>query len=308
MKYHVLALCLLLGSVTAAQAGLFDDDEARAKIIEQQKAILQLQAQAQTLQTKLDEEQKQRLAVDGRVTTLEKSQTLLDMLNQIEQLKAEITRLNGKIEVMARDIEVTQQRQRDLYTDVDARLRKLETAPVKEVVKEPIKEPAKEPASTEVAPPTSTAPPMEVSPANPTPTPDVTADNAAAESKDYEAAHALFKAGKYSQSAAAFEKFQETYPNSKFAGNAQYWLGYARFSQRDYKAAMAAQQKMVKTYPDHAKVPDAMYNIANSQIQLSDIDGARQTLKSIVAKYPLSDAAGLAKKRLGQLEAIKSKN
>ncbi len=301
MKKLVLALCLLLGGVTAAQAGLFDDDEARAKIIEQQKAILQLQAQAQALQTKLDEEQKQRLAVDGRVTTLEKSQTLLDMLNQIEQLKAEITRLNGKIEVMARDIEVTQQRQRDLYTDVDARLRKLETppAPIKDAVKEA---PVKESANSEAAPP------MEANPSTPTPPADVAADNSAAENKDYEAAHALFKAGKYPQSATAFEKFQETYPNSKFAGNAQYWLGYARFSQRDYKAAMAAQQKMVKSYPDHAKVPDAMYNIANSQIQLSDIDGARQTLKNIVAKYPLSDAAGLAKKRLSQLEAIKSKN
>ncbi|MFM9913215.1 MAG: tol-pal system protein YbgF [Methylophilaceae bacterium] len=297
MKQFVLTLCLLVGGVSAAQAGLFDDDEARARIIEQQKAITTLQAQTQALQAKLDDEQKQRLAVDGRVATLEKNQTLLDMLNQIEQLKAEITRLIGQMEVMARDIEVTQQRQRDLYSDVDARLRKLETPPAP-VVKEPIKESVK----------TETAPPMEVGPAIPAPSADTEADNSAAENKDYEAAHALFKAGKYPQSAAAFEKFQETYPNSKFAGNAQYWLGYARFSQRDYKAAMAAQQKMVKSYPDHAKVPDAMYNIANSQIQLSDIDAARQTLKSIVAKYPLSDAAGLAKKRLNQLEAIKTKN
>ena len=51
-----------------------------------------------------------------------------------------------------------------------------------------------------------------------------------------------------------------------------------------------------------------MYNIANSQIQLSDIDGARQTLKALVAKYPISDAAGLSKKRLAQLEALKTKN
>ena len=293
MKQFVLAFCLCLGSVSAAQAGLFDDDEARAKIIEQQKAIAALQAQTQTLQAKLDEEQKQRLAVESRLATLEKNPIVLDMLNQIEQLKAEISRLNGQMEIIARDVEVAGQRQRDLYTDVDVRLRKLETPP--------------EPVKTETAPPV-TAPPMEVNPANPTPPNVVTTDNSATESKDYEAAHALFKAGKYPQSAAAFEKFQETYPNSKFAGNAQYWLGYARFSQRDYKAAMAAQQKMVKTYPDHAKVPDAMYNIANSQIQLSDIDDARQTLKSIVAKYPLSDAAGLAKKRLSQLEAIKSKN
>jgi TolA-binding protein len=51
-----------------------------------------------------------------------------------------------------------------------------------------------------------------------------------------------------------------------------------------------------------------MYNIANSQIQLSEIDGAKQTLREIVAKYPLSDAAPLAKKRLAVLESVKSKN
>jgi tol-pal system protein YbgF len=285
----VLVICQLLGGISAAQAGLFDDEEARAKIIEQQKAITLLQAQAQALQTRLDDEQKQRLAVEGRVATLEKNQTLLDMLNQIEQLKAEISQLKGQMEVMARDVEVTQQRQRDLYTDVDGRLRKLEAPPTE------ADKPAAAPQAPATPPPAAEAPPA-------------AADNSALENKDYEAAHTLFKAGKYPQSAAAFEKFQETYPDSKFAGNAQYWLGYARFSQRDYKAAMTAQQKMIKLYPDHAKVPDAMYNIANSQLQLSDIDGARQTLKSLVAKYPLSDAAGLAKKRLNQLESIKSKN
>jgi TolA-binding protein len=51
-----------------------------------------------------------------------------------------------------------------------------------------------------------------------------------------------------------------------------------------------------------------MYNIANSQIQLGDIDAARQTLKNLVAKYPQSDAAPLAKKRLTAIESLKTKN
>ena len=301
----MLALCLCLGgSLTVAQAGLFDDKEAREMIVELQKTIAQIQAQNQALQVKLDEEQKQRLAVEGRLATLEKNQSLLDMLNQIEQLKAEISQFKGQMEVVGRDIEVTQKRQKDLYTDTDGRLRKLETPPP---------EAAKPNAPQAQTPPASTADAGDEAPAATAPsaatTPEAAeADKSAAENKDYEAAHALFKAGKYPQAAAAFEKFQETYPNSKFSGNAQYWLGYARFAQRDYKAAIAAQQKLLKHYPDHAKAPDAMYNIANSQIQLSDIEGARQTLKSLVAKYPLSDAAGLGKKRLTQLESIKAKN
>ena len=131
--------------------------------------------------------------------------------------------------------------------------------------------------------------------------------DAEAELKSYETAHNLFKAGKYKESAEAFEKFLDVYPGSKYAPSAQYWIGYAHFSRKDYKAAIASQQKLIKAYPDNHKVPDAMYNIANSQIQLADIDGAKQTLRALIEKFPLSDAAPLAKKRLAVLESVKSK-
>ena len=298
----LLCILLLLGGVNAAQATLFGDDEARAKIIEQQKQILQLQSQVQALQGKLDDEQKQRSALEARLGTLEgllKNQSL-EMLNQIDQQTAEISQLKGQLEVVMHNQENSQQQQHDVYGDLDARLQKLEKA----ATADNSAKPAAPSAAASAAPATAEANAPPATPA-PAPTP---VDNAAEENKAYEAAHAYFKAGNYGQSSSAFEKFLDTYPNSKLAGNAQYWLGYAKFSQHDYKGAISAQQKLLKQYPDHPKAPDAMYNIANSQIQLSDIDGARQTLKALVAKYPISDAAGLSKKRLAQLEALKTKN
>jgi TolA-binding protein len=65
---------------------------------------------------------------------------------------------------------------------------------------------------------------------------------------------------------------------------------------------------LIQRYPDNQKVPDAMFNIANSQIQLADLDAAKQTLRALLDKYPNSDAAPLAKKRLTVLESVKSKN
>lgn len=301
MTRAILIFCLMLGSVSAAHAAFFSDDEARKKIADLQQQISQLQAQ---IQGKLDEELKQRQAVEGRVSSLEgqlKSQGMIDLLNQIDRLNGELGKVRGQLEVISHDIEVTQKRQRDLYTDLDGRLRKLESTP----------------APTAAAPATPAAPaapgadaslqpvavPAVVAVASPAPAPD-----SGSELKDYEAAHTLFKAGKYSQSANAFEKFLTTYPDSKYAPSAQYWLGYAYFSQKNYKAAIAAQQKLLQRYPDHQKAPDAMYNIANSQIQLAEIDNARQTLKSLLAKYPSSDTAPLAKKRLAAIESLKSKN
>lgn len=277
---RLVPLTLLLLSASA-HAALFADNDARDEIVKLRKYVKEDQEQRITaLQTKLDASEKSRQALEQRLADSETAQKaqLVDLLGQIDRLNLEIGKLRGQSEVNGHEIEQSQQRQRDLYADIDMRLRKLESG---------------SPQTSQVNAPAQ-AP--------------VAATDDAAELGSYEAAHELFKAGKYKESADAFDKFMTTYPNSKYAPSAQYWIGYANFSQKNYKAAIASQQKLIKLYPDNQKVPDAMYNIANSQIQLADLDGAKQTLHSLVEKYPLSDAAPLAKKRLAVLESVKSKN
>jgi TolA-binding protein len=48
-------------------------------------------------------------------------------------------------------------------------------------------------------------------------------------------------------------------------------------------------------------VPDALFNIATNQINLDDIATARKTLSELVAKYPGTNAANLAARRLAAL-------
>lgn len=100
-----LPLILLLAAALPAHAGLFDDEEARAKIVRMQKDFE---------------------ALSQRVDTAAKNQ--LDFANQAETLKAEIARLRGQVEVLVNDVESAQKRQRDFYVDLDGRLRKLEAA------------------------------------------------------------------------------------------------------------------------------------------------------------------------------------
>lgn len=304
MKRFAFVLLLLLGGVSAAQAAFFSDDEAREKIKAQQQQINQLISQLQVVQGKLDEEQKLRTAAESRISGLEgqlRGQAMLDLLNQIERLNTEISQMKGQMEVMAHELEATQKRQRDLYTDLDGRLRKLEEVPVAPAAPSAAATP---PQQETAAQPPATPPAAEV------PAPAASAEpqpDTAAETKAYEAAYASYKAGKYSEASSSFKQFLETYPNSKLAPNAYYWMGTAQFSLKDYKAAIATQQKLVKQFPSHDKAADGMYSIANSQIQLSDVDGAKQTLKSLIAKYPSSRIVDTAKKRLSALEAMSSK-
>ena len=111
-----LALAFALGASllsTLAGAGIFDDEEARKQVAETRRRVDDLG----------------RL-LDSRIAGLEqtlKSQGLLDLFNAVEGLKSELAALRGQLEVLHNDMETTQKRQRDLYVDLDSRMRKVET-------------------------------------------------------------------------------------------------------------------------------------------------------------------------------------
>src|SRR5690349_19149455 len=93
----IVACCL---AASSAHAALFDDNEARARIAEVDRRLAQTQKE-----------------LEDRIGALEstiKSQGLVDLFNQIEQLKSDIARLRGQQEVLTYELEQAQKRQRDL--------------------------------------------------------------------------------------------------------------------------------------------------------------------------------------------------
>ena len=274
-KLILIGVCLLSVS-QLTHAALFDDKEARQQIQDlQQKTDAQNQSTQATLE-----------AIKKSIATLEdtvKGQNL-DLLNQLDALQQELSRVKGQLEVVEHNLELAQQRQKDLYADTDNRLRKLEGAAAN-----PTQAPT---ASNEANPPA-----QQVS--------DAAAETDNAETKAYDAAQVLLKEAKYKEAFDAFDKFIQNYSSSKQVPNAQYGLGYAQFSLKNYKAAIATQQKLIMQFPDSTKVPDAKFNIANCQIQLSDIDSAKKTLRELIAQYPSSELVPNAKRRLTILESIK---
>jgi tol-pal system protein YbgF len=246
----------------SGHSALFDDEEARKKILEVEK---NLQSQNQATQSairdlKQSNEQQDAVTRNG----------LADMQSQLDALKQENARLKGELEVANHKVETALQRQKDLYTDIDERLRKLESAPVAEVA----------------------APPAVV-------------EKNTQEYQLLELANGLSKESKHKDAFKEYDKFLKDYPNSSLAPEAMYGLGYSQFALKNYKSSIATQQKLIDTYPDSPKVPDAMFNLANSQIQLGLVPGAKKTLRDLVAKFPNSELTPTAQKRLKALEAIR---
>ncbi len=302
-----LGLALVAGS---AQAGLLSDSEARRRIDEQVKSL-----QAATEQIR---------ALDGRIGAVEgtvNGGTLLDLLNQIEALTAEIARLRGELEAANNRLDTADKRARDLYMDVDGRLRVLETPAVAPAAAgpQPLAPAIADPGLVPAAPPQETAPMPAVStgtqptPATaPSPTGAPKAGGVAAiaparpgaagefasESAAYEAAHAARRESRFIEAARLFQQFVSSHPNSALAAPAQYWIGDSLFNARDYAGAIAAQKRLLETWPGSAKAPDALLNMASAFRETGDALAERKALEQLIAKHPASEAADKARKRL----------
>jgi tol-pal system protein YbgF len=259
---------LLLGcavALNAAAQGLFDDNEARRRIELLRQEVTENQRQVAEQLKKLD----------AAMSQASDRTALMQIATQVENLSNEMAKMRGQLEVLGNQAEVADRRQKDLYLDIDTRLRKLEQA---------------REGSAGPGPATSAAPDTDASPA---------------EMRAYQAALDQFKLQNYPMAVSAMQGFLVTYPSSKLAPNAQYWVGMAYSGQRDYKQAIAAQRKLLATYPDSDKAPDAMLSIASAQETMGDRKGAQKTLEELVTKYPKSSAATSAKQRIAAFSKSK---
>jgi tol-pal system protein YbgF len=100
---HPVRIALLIAALGAvqAQAGVFDDEEARRQVTD-----LKIKTE-----TRFDQQARGQLELSG----------------QIQRQAEEISRLRGQIETLNYELETAKKRQQDFYLDLDTRLRKFET-------------------------------------------------------------------------------------------------------------------------------------------------------------------------------------
>jgi tol-pal system protein YbgF len=230
-----LTLMCLAALALPARAGMFDDEEARARI---DKIRTELRSEFDALSARVDRTSKNQI----------------EFANQSEALKADLARMRGQVEVLANEVESTQKRQRDFYVDLDSRLRKLEagaTPPVAEV--KPDATPKVDPAQE---------------------TRDYEAALAAFKGAKYKEAAAAFQAfikahpnsgllpnahywsgssqyrlGDFARAADTFGKVAATWPNDPKAPDALLAQGSALAEAGDAKGSRRAFEALLAQYP-----------------------------------------------------------
>ena len=209
---------------------------------------------------------------------------------QLQQMQDEIAQLRGMLEEQDNEIQRLKQESQARYQDLDSRLQGGAAGAQQAPAQNSPADGAINAAGTPAAP-AQQAPAASNEPADP-----------AKEKLYYDAAFDLIKAKDFPKASQAFEGFLRKFPQSQYAGNAQYWLGEVNLAQGNLQGAGKAFAQVSASYPTHAKVPDSLFKLADVEQRMGNTDRARGILQQLIAQYPGSSAAQLAQRDLQRLQ------
>lgn len=221
--------------------------------------------------------------VVNTANTSPKKAGFLEIISRMNQLENEIRQLRGELETAMHDIKAMKHRQKELYADMDRRMREME-AKAKSGVFTPST------ASTSTKPTTSYVKPI-----------TKFTPNSSSETKEFKAAFAFVRNSRYQEAISAFRGFIAKYPKGNFADAAQYWLAEAYYISRDYRTALAEFNKLVKNHPTSPKVVGSKVKIGFCYYEMKKYSKARRVLKQVVRRHSRHSSARLARYRLKRM-------
>jgi tol-pal system protein YbgF len=215
-----------------------------------------------------------------------------ELFNQLQQMQQQIERQQGAIEVLQNDVARMKQESLERYQDLD---RRIGTGVA------PAATPENSSGGGDLNAPAAAAGASAGAAAVQAPAAGSEPADPAKEKLYYDAAFDLIKAKDFDKASQAFAAFLRKYPNSQYAGNAQYWLGEVNLAKGDLQGAGQAFAKVSQLYPKHAKVPDSLYKLADVERRLGHTDKVKGILQQVVAQYPGTSAAQLAQRDLQKM-------
>ena len=300
------ALALLVSGSLIAQSAL-----TPAQLTLRVERLTEL---SQRTEAKLSAAQNQIQALSADMERMDRqaeNPAMREMIQQVDQISEDINLLRGDIEVQGNEIGEIKKRQRELYQDIDRRLRDLESRTVSQAPATQINVPQVGTAAQAAVDPAVSGGSASEAPSLASSSTAVASTEAAAaasqspasseEKVAYQAAFDTLKEGRYKEAKVELKAFLDKYPDSSFAGNAQYWLGEAHYVTRNFDQGMVEFEKVLNSYPGSNKVPDAMLKLGYTFYELQQYPQAKSILEDLRTRFPDETAARLAGKRLDRI-------
>ncbi|MBN2231339.1 MAG: tol-pal system protein YbgF [Deltaproteobacteria bacterium] len=231
---------------------------------------------------------------------------LADTTFRLDSLETELRMLNASVEetrLGPRDLPAVETRELELfYERVEARLQQLEQKVAACTAAPPAVTPAAG-ALPDVPAPTDASRLQASSPAEPTPpaTPAAPAPPSARERAFYEDAYTVYKRGDYDAARKKLVKFTEAFPQSQYKVNALFWIAECSYQEKNYEEAIIKYDEIITTYPDHPKASSALLKQGFSFLMIGDQTDGALILKKVIERYPDSDQAEIARRKLDTL-------
>jgi tol-pal system protein YbgF len=116
----------------------------------------------------------------------------------------------------------------------------------------------------------------------------------------YQRALISYQNKKYKHALKSLKDFLVQYPSHNLSDNAQFWIGFCYLKLDQVSAASRAFNEVLEKYPAGNKVPDSMLMMAIIEKRRGEVGKYREILTEIIRRYPKSEAADRARRKLSK--------
>ncbi len=235
------------------------------------------------------------------------SQQGVRTLELVNSLTQQVQELTGKVEVLEFELEQNRTRQRQLYDDLDRRMRQLERQVHGDVSPE-----TEQPEVTITLDPVIPAEDQSPSPESDSQasgeplsqdegTQTLAADPAAIRAI-YDNGFQDLREGRYEDAVETFGKLVRDYPDSDLVDDSLYWIAEANYVTKDLEAALPAFERVIREFPESQRSPEAILKIGYIYYDREQFEQAADYLQEVIDKFPASRSAFSARRRLNKME------
>lgn len=124
----------------------------------------------------------------------------------------------------------------------------------------------------------------------------------------YMAGYQAFREGKNEEARKKFRSLLNDYGENKYSDNARFWIAESYYKDESYEDAILAYEELFKKNPDSDKVPGAMLKQGLAFYALKDRATGKIILERLIEKFPDSEQAKLARKKIKKPLPPKKRN